>query len=1005
MDGGKETWHPEPHTGKGVFRSTVCKRDGYFENGACYECSKIPKLPSFRKRLLLRIKRVDDEGKRDTTKINNNYLTKHEMLAKLSHQSKIIQKKDGEIFFSKTHLARARLRIRSLDEKLKEFARRGSMSAICNKLQLASDEGKLKDKKVLVSLFDTVSRNLHVKNKGQRYQAPLKMFYEVLMIWGGPRLVNFVALNLHGPEIHSVFRWRNDNSIPVKVGLDIDNFKALVPIFTELNEQLGIRVPVLLAEDETAIVANVSYDQARDVLQGFCGPNRPDHKCVENAEVPVGEGVQGYDTIVQAFQDKRIGTHARVIMINPLHPLLPKIPILIHPTCNRFDHEFVREQWMRVEDFYNQHLAQIVGPLCGHSSDGDTRRRKLMLQDVSSEDGDRFRPIAVEHGFIFSARKHDLEDGSYSVSGFPDQDYVHNHKKLINHLFHASRNLVMGTHIVHSNHLVYVCNRFPFEEHKLNHEDTTRNDRQNWRSAQRISFLCVQQCLQQIKDGGDDTVTGTLAYLQMVWRYVEIFVSAKATLRDRIKHAGFIIHFLGIWHNYVKDHPRYSLQKNFLSRETYTDILLSCHFAVMMICYMRDNFRYVDCRLDLTGTDVVETYFSVNGQWVGNQHNYAFARLQQNLRHMIRLEMIRVNKGAPDFAKPHPKSEIIWNSQFEQYEDANLTDYPDINEETRLFIEGKTAAQEAARAVGMAPPNDIQVFEAQWFFEPLNGHQLYESPPVSQNDSPDDESDSIATGRKSFSEDVTQMCESGVEMNSTFEDLLEEDPGNESMTSLSKSSTVTSTKGVRIQKATLVKMLNTDTKLSHDRLTRVRQRQEYKSNDSITGVANEGLCIFEDYAVIQDNSYTIVQIVRMIHKAQEYRKPVPFGDPSIQNMKLHCCEYTKVSVDDNYVYFSKSDVSPLTIEAKHVISHVYLSINADSNKSGDKYYMSRDDECILIEQVKQITKKRSVKPHIQKTKKDLADDGRRTVTVEPDVGVSGVRKSQRVRKAIVSEFK
>jgi hypothetical protein len=71
--------------------------------------------------------------------------------------------------------------------------------------------------------------------------------------------------------------------------------------------------------------------------------------------------------------------------------------------------------------------------------------------------------------------------------------------------------------------------------------------------------------------------------------------------------------------------------------------------------FMADEFPAVPCNLSLTGTDVVETYFSKNGQWVGNQHNYTFGRMDRNLAHMNRLEEICLDPLAPEFAKPHPK--------------------------------------------------------------------------------------------------------------------------------------------------------------------------------------------------------------------------------------------------------------------------------------------------------------------------------------------------------------
>ena len=82
----------------------------------------------------------------------------------------------------------------------------------------------------------------------------------------------------------------------------------------------------------------------------------------------------------------------------------------------------------------------------------------------------------------------------------------------------------------------------------------------------------------------------------------------------------------------------------------------------MTICYMRDNCSDIPCRLDLVGSDVVETFWSNNGQWIGNRHVYSFGDLRRNLSHMVSqtLERIKCSPEAPTFAKPHPKQEIIW---------------------------------------------------------------------------------------------------------------------------------------------------------------------------------------------------------------------------------------------------------------------------------------------------------------------------------------------------------
>lgn len=106
-----------------------------------------------------------------------------------------------------------------------------------------------------------------------------------------------------------------------------------------------------------------------------------------------------------------------------------------------------------------------------------------MLQLATVDVGHRFRPISRNLGFIFSCKKVDTENG-YDVEGMCDQNYVHNHNKLLNPL-DASSVLRIGDYLIHMNHLQLVSEVVPFPEHGLGLSDIERRDRQNWRSAQK----------------------------------------------------------------------------------------------------------------------------------------------------------------------------------------------------------------------------------------------------------------------------------------------------------------------------------------------------------------------------------------------------------------------------------------------------------------------------------------------------------------------------------------
>ena len=121
-----------------------------------------------------------------------------------------------------------------------------------------------------------------------------------------------------------------------------------------------------------------------------------------------------------------------------------------------------------------------------------------------------------------------MENG-YVIRDVSDQDYIHNHKKLLNPLDHASRALMMRNYLVHMNHLQLVYEMFPIPDHGLGEDDIQCRDRQNWRSAQKLTFPQVQNCLQVLMEGHvegyprNPSLLGTKTYLYVVWLYVELF--------------------------------------------------------------------------------------------------------------------------------------------------------------------------------------------------------------------------------------------------------------------------------------------------------------------------------------------------------------------------------------------------------------------------------------------------------------------------------------------------
>eukprot|EP00112_Aurelia_sp_Birch-Aquarium-sp1_P024579 Seg783.10 transcript_id=Seg783.10/GoldUCD/mRNA.D3Y31 product="hypothetical protein" protein_id=Seg783.10/GoldUCD/D3Y31 len=204
----------------------------------------------------------------------------------------------------------------------------------------------------------------------------------------------------------------------------------------------------------------------------------------------------------------------------------------------------------------------------------------------------------------------------------------------------------------------------------------------------------------------------------------------EAGLKERVSYAALVVTFLGIWRNYVILHPNLNLKEHFITRETFQDILLSCHFAVMLISIFGEKYSYLECPLHLTGTDAVEVYFSQNGSFVLNKHTYTIMDMERNLTSMNRLSQIRSCNPNIALRKAHSKQDNIWIKQYKEEERATLkteiamklSDYPSKDELIERWRAGCQMGKELAKTVGLdqnpSACNDDTFFTAPFKFKP-----------------------------------------------------------------------------------------------------------------------------------------------------------------------------------------------------------------------------------------------------------------------------------------------
>ena len=147
------------------------------------------------------------------------------------------------------------------------------------------------------------------------------------------------------------------------------------------------------------------------------------------------------------------------------------------PACKKFDTRFIYTQWQEV-----QWLSELwFEKKEDHASAcWNWGHRKQILV------GSCWPKVCVYLSQGGNRR------GQYIIRDLWDLDYIHNHKKMLNPLDHATRALILGDYMGHMNHIKRAYHVFSPMEHGLGACDINCHDRQNWRSVQKFSFLKVR---------------------------------------------------------------------------------------------------------------------------------------------------------------------------------------------------------------------------------------------------------------------------------------------------------------------------------------------------------------------------------------------------------------------------------------------------------------------------------------------------------------------------------
>ena len=323
-----------------------------------------------------------------------------------------------------------------------------------------------------------------------------------------------------------------------------------------------------------------------------------------------------------------------------------------------------------------------------------------------------------------------------NIQGLHDQDSIHNVKKLIN-ATQGIRELRIGNAPVLLSQLDEVRVKFRRDEYRLRKNDTIRKglDRQDYSSCERILSDATLTCLKKICIGFDQfpsrpDLKGSLRYFTIVRQYVNLFFSKLMSLSDRILNASYIIMYFRLWRSWVRQQPLLHLDKHFISREVFQDIILSCHFVINMIRLFRDFFPKLNCPLHRCGSDCCETFFSSLGSYTMNKHTFTFLEALNMIGKQNLIQCIRT-QGDCVFPVRNQRRKVNWDHVPKRGEPgANMRAYPSEEEMIKLWKVGVEQARKHIVEDGMVLKNK---HSSRWM-KPW----LYEDPKHVDDDVDDD---------------------------------------------------------------------------------------------------------------------------------------------------------------------------------------------------------------------------------------------------------------------------
>lgn len=479
---------------------------------------------------------------------------------------------------------------------------------------------------ILGRLFKQYQNQQASNRHGVRHKdEAINQFSMTLFLLGGQRCAEILSANLKGiiPSASTLRRrikLYNNNIhegnfltiisgrlILTKIFLGIATLRNLKE-FIVCNDLPPI---VVLSEDATAIIRNREYHTGTNCIVGTSFP-------LDERGLPNSQNHQAnflHDIIFQ-FENYDKATVVFVVMAQLLAEGMPAFRICVFGSNNKFTSSDVEKRSMHLEEALRETgIESLIW-----SADGDSRELKFMRQRLNlgylpgcyeslkrpkKKRGKQFKKSNDPRQEL--RIKWDWFICDVLSSRIPVQDTIHEGAKLRTRFLKSEYLIPIGNFVANREHIVAVMNS-PFVgkgETGVLPSDLDLHDKMNYDAVQR---LARPELIELLKKHIPDS-SGTQFYLKLMYYITSSYLDRKITPLERIYRIWFCVFSFRYWRQWLKSDTAYTLQKNFVSLNSYLCCEINAHAIILVIKFLKEKKKPELFLPWYFGSQACESYF------------------------------------------------------------------------------------------------------------------------------------------------------------------------------------------------------------------------------------------------------------------------------------------------------------------------------------------------------------------------------------------------------------